>query len=678
MKRKYLSIIIINLLIANTAFISKLDVVDGTEEFANINQLIFDITQLGEWSHNFGLVGDIDYYDGLLFLTGGDKELFIINIDDPLMPENIGSYDAYTNAKEAILVEDLLFVALEQNGIDIINVENKSKPEQKIYFETPGIITDFEINDEYMYIAKEEQGIQIVDVSNLIEPIIIATVLDEETVKKIGFLDSLLFAIKEENGLDVYNISNIENPIKIGSYTDGDTYEEIITLNNNVFLVNESNYLKVCDINNIADVQIINEFLLDDLDYILPMNNDSLCITQKDKITLMNCSDTSNISEITNYNTTSKIQSLEFNNDTIFLGCKDGIEIIQQNSTQNFKLINRFGYEDVQKILFSGKYLFIAMGMEGLTIIDATNPTKMRPVSTYQTNGSIVDICKNGDVIFALIENIGIEYIDIQDIENPIKIGEYIPSGEIRCFYTKDEYLFVGNYVGGELEIGEMLIVDISNLNEPQMLGNFWGHFAAFTKVVYNGTILCLLRKSGIHFIDLQRFIADEHYSYLDMIGGNGFSDLAIKNNVVYTCYNGDLRKYDIDVNRTLNEISWRVEGVHYSLYLANDSLYTRGISTINIFAIPEKSTILKLDYEINNSILRDLVVEDSYIAIANIGLGDDILLFNRTITVIEDTKTPIWPYIVGTIGGVIVIAATVFGVIAIRKKRAPEIQLDT
>ena len=87
----------------------------------------------------------------------------------------------------------------------------------------------------------------------------------------------------------------------------------------------------------------------------------------------------------------------------------------------------------------------------------------------------------------------------------------------------------------------------------------------------------------------------------------------------------------------------------------------------------------MKLEYRINNSILRDLVVVENYIVVANTGVGDDIMLFNHRLPVIIiEPKNPIWPYIVGPISGVLVIGATVFGVIIIQKKRINEIPSET
>ena len=678
LKKKCLAMLILAVFFFNMIHPSQTVISNEILDTPISDQEDFTPIQFGEWTQNFGIIQDITYRDGMLYLVGGNKELFIVDVSDLHNPITLGSSHNNMFARESILVEDFLIIALKQDGIDILNVENATNPELKNHFQTEGIISDFEINNEYMYIIKEELAIEIVNITNIAEPTEVNTLSNGDTVKEIVCQNDLLFVVGGENGLEIYNITEGDNPIKVGNYTDGEKYDNIEIINNYAFLNNNSQILKVLDVSNITNIQKVDELSIVKPDNIVTNDNNSLLLIQDEKIILMNCTNPSNIQEITNYNASSEILSIEINKGTIFLGCKEGIEIVELNSTKKYEFINRFGYGEINEIMLSDNYLYVTMGSEGLTILNATDPTALKTLSTYQANGSIVDVCKKENILFVLIENIGVEFIDIQNIENPIKIGEYLPEAKARCFALNDNYLFLGNYIGGEQESGEFLVLDISNINQPQVIERYEEMYAIYTKVgISDEYVYVLTERTGIRgYIYSKIFNYAVSFSPNFVINGPGYSDAGAIGEIFYTCIDGDLKTFDTNDTNNVKQISWIINGTYFGLYLENDYLYTRGLSTINIFALQEKDTIMKLEYRINNTILRDIMVDENYIVIANTGVGDDIMLFNHTLPeIIIEPKNPIWPYIVGPIGGVLVIGATVFGVIVIQKKKTPEIQ---
>ncbi len=130
--------------------------------------------------------------------------------------------------------------------------------------------------------------------------------------------------------------------------------------------------------------------------------------------------------------------------------------------------------------------------------------------------------------------------------------------------------------------------------------------YAIYIKVgISDDFVYVLTESSGIRlFIYSRIFNSDLSFSPNFYISGNEFSDAGVRGKMVYTCIGGDLKTYDINDTNNVEQVSWIIDGTHFGLCLENNYLYTRGLSTINIFALEEKSTVLKLDYRINNSIL--------------------------------------------------------------------------
>jgi len=671
LKKKILFIIIFGLLFTSLMSSFQKSTLQIVSVSSNSEQVSNKLQQLAGWTQNYGSVQSINYKENALYLTGGNKELFIVNVSDSNNPSTLGSYHNNTNAKKSIIVEDRIFIALQQNGVDIIDIQNESYPELIVHYQSTGIINDLYIIDDILYLANGDSGVEIVDISNLEEISKMATIYDGGSAKKLAYYNNFLFIADGLDGLEVYNIIDVNNPIKTGNFTDGNNCFDVAISNNYALIIDDSDHMKVLDISNKANIQKINEYSIDNPTKIFSKDNFTF-VTKSNQILVINCTDPNNLLETTNYNATSEITTLEITDNTIFLSCKKGIEIIQMNSISSIDLIKRFGYGEINEILLSENYIYASMGDEGLAIIDAREPTLLHTKSNYYTSGKIVDVCKSNDLLFVVVENVGVEIIDIQNLEHPIKVGEYLSEGEAKSICVKDNCLFLADWSGG------LLAINVSNPNVPQVINKYEEHYSQFNKVrIYEELIYLMDKGGGIKMFDYSRFINSDLYLIKGVIGGRDYSDVAAKGKTVYACADGDLKIYDINDTNNIKQISWITEGSHNNLDLKDDYLYTQGFNTINIFDIKDNERHTRIEYEkINGSILKDIAVEENKVIISNIGIGDDLLLFSYTQP--NGEKNLVWPFIVAPIGGIIIIAATVFVIIKAYHKKRLKIQQES
>ena len=167
----------------------------GDHKLQEMNDDITDynLQQLSGWTQDFGSIKDILVQGNLMYLIGGDKELFIVNVSDPINPITIGSYHNNSNVEVSLLKDNLLFLTLQQDGLDILNIQNKTNPILISYFQSDGVINDICIVENTTYLAKGSTGFDIVNIDNITEPYFVKTIYDGGTSEKIVYKNDLLF-----------------------------------------------------------------------------------------------------------------------------------------------------------------------------------------------------------------------------------------------------------------------------------------------------------------------------------------------------------------------------------------------------------------------------------------------------------------------------------------------------
>jgi hypothetical protein len=101
-------------------------------------------------------------------------------------------------------------------------------------------------------------------------------------------------------------------------------------------------------------------------------------------------------------------------------------------------------------------------------ILDFTDTSELVPVSKYSSQGFIYNLKVKDNTVFLALDGAGLSIVDISDIYNPhetafLKISGYYPAIQL----LDDKLLYTGNYTNG------LYLIDISNLNSPQIIKNY-------------------------------------------------------------------------------------------------------------------------------------------------------------------------------------------------------------
>jgi hypothetical protein len=634
---------------------------DHNPQKMNNDTINYNLQHLSGWTRNFGSIKDIQVQGNLLYLIGGDKELFIVDISDSINPFVIGSYHNNSQALVSLLKANLLFITLQQDGFDVMNIQNKTKPIQISHFQSLGAINDICIVENTTYLAKGSTGFDIVNIDNITEPYYVKTIYDGGTSEKIVNKNDLLFIADGLDGLEVYNISDLESPVRVGNFTDGSECNDLFLSNDYAYILDDSNHMKVLNISNETDIQKLDEYSLDNPSNII-VNNNFAFLSTDNTISIVNCTDPNNISEINNYNATDRIRSMTLNENTLYLNTRDGIEIIQVESILSLNLVNRFGYGAINEVKLYDNYIYATMGEEGLAIIDARDPMSIQTISKYSTNGKVVDICKQNNFLFLAIENYGIEVIDIQNLEQPLKISEYLSDGEVKSISIKNNHIFLADGLEG------LKLIDTSDPTQLHLIRQIITFYQldAIKVNIYEDTIYVIGKGGGVFLIDYAEIInPGDEFDFKEIISASNPIDVAAQGDFVFISRSSDLLVFDTSDPNNEDPIHSITDGTYSDLTLRNNRLYASGGQLLQIFEISDIENIKRTEQQVNGSFIVDLAVENEYIIVSNVAQGDDILLFNHTIP----KEKQLLLYILAPIVGVVFITITIFIVIRIKKK---------
>jgi hypothetical protein len=146
----------------------------------------------------------------------------------------------------------------------------------------------------------------------------------------------------------------------------------------------------------------------------------------------------------------------------------------------------------VEEVKVRGDYAFLADGVNGLKIIDISDPTMPLKVGNYYNGSGAhgVTISDNHAYLTTTHSTVGIEIIDISDPENPTKISSYYDGNG-----TTQSVVVSGNYAyNADLYNDGLEIINVTDQKNPTNVGNFFEEDGLFFWTRVQGNLAYILK----------------------------------------------------------------------------------------------------------------------------------------------------------------------------------------
>ncbi|MHA1185558.1 MAG: LVIVD repeat-containing protein [Candidatus Heimdallarchaeota archaeon] len=343
-------------------------------------------------------IGDIPYYDALVFCADFNKGLMIFNFSSLSNPSLISQHNTGYQAQSLYTTESFAYICSTKDyfshssSLEIVSLQNPVSPVLVGRYLSEGTITDVIVHQNLAFLAltndPSDHSLEIINVSNPANPFLIgyyngtanldSRQIDYDATKKIIYLANV------EDGFSVINVTNNSQPDLLASYYSID--EKIVDLN-----------------------------LKGDLLFIAGGNYNG------GHFRILDVSDPTSPSTIFSGSHSSWVSAIEFDSNMIYLTTYTHPLVIY-DATDIFapKKISYF-FNDLfnipGKVQIKDNFAYIARDMNGLIVLDITNPKRMKSLIEYRPEYSGI----SKDVTFYK------KYILLADGWDGLEILELVP-----------------------------------------------------------------------------------------------------------------------------------------------------------------------------------------------------------------------------------------------------------
>jgi hypothetical protein len=210
-------------------------------------------------------------------------------------------------------------------------------------------------------------------------------------------------------------------------------------------------------------------------------------------VRILDVADPTTPTEVGFYDSIGFSLDLQVSDGYAFVADREGGLMIADFSipTEPIHVANYFkaGSVHVLDVIVSGSYVYVAMGGEGLRIVDITDLENPQEVGFYDTEGVAEAVGISGSYAYLADGGDGLRIFDISDPSVPQEVGFYDTPGYAKDVFVDGDLVYLGDGTSSLV-----LILDVSDPTNPQLIaehktpGYVWGLVVAHSHIfIANG-----------------------------------------------------------------------------------------------------------------------------------------------------------------------------------------------
>lgn len=124
------------------------------------------------------------------------------------------------------------------------------------------------------------------------------------------------------------------------------------------------------------------------------------------------------------YNSFSDILGFSVYGDLIYMALEeDGIAVINSSDYSDYNTIQAFETSDARDVIVEDEIAYICDGVEGIELVNISNPMIYESISTCDTPGISLDICIEGDYAYVADDYAGLQILNTTNSSDPNILG---------------------------------------------------------------------------------------------------------------------------------------------------------------------------------------------------------------------------------------------------------------
>lgn len=503
---------------------------------------------------NVGAPIGLTQKDDLIYVASADQGLYIVDVSNPSNPIVLGSVDTPGFAWQVTVVGTRAYIADAESGLQIIDVSNPSSPFFLGSLDVKGNIYDVKVKGQYAYLASRvldlrqldlglepsEVGLKVVDISDPKSPKEVKWLPNLGSSKGITIVDKTAY-IGLEAGFAIVDVADPLNPEllnTVDTIKSNATITSIDIVGNKAYAAGGFGGLLIFDIENSANVTHIGTIVTSDQAYAVTVIGNTAYVAAFSaglEIIDVTTPDLPTPRQLLESSVTRGI-FVEGNTAYLATGSLQIKDISTPGSPRQIATINTEG--DTRGVVVRNGIAYLAKRPNALQIVDIRSPSNpiilgeiVTPGNSTDGNGPGIDVEGNR----AYITDGDLQIIDISDPANPKFIAT------VKTPDTAEDVDIVGNIAYVADRYGGLQIMDISNINQPRIIGNLESGGTGFEGVAVQGNRAYLAGSGyGLFSVDISNPALPVILDYLDR--STSYNDVAIAGNTLYGAgYGGTL-----------------------------------------------------------------------------------------------------------------------------------------
>lgn len=414
---------------------------------------------------------DVEVAGDHAYVAAWGSGLQVVSIDQPDSLAIVGSYDSPGLAIGVAVSGNYAFLADYASGLQVVDITDPANPSMIGNYITAGTAVDVAVSGNYAYVAGSSVGVYVINVTIPFNPTPAGFTGTPGSAEAIVVAGDYAYVADKTSGLQVIDISNPATPYIAGSLdTPGYAYGVTVE-GDHAYVADYGSGLHVVDISDPTAPSLAGTRDTPGLAWDVAVTGDYAYVADgTDGVQIVDISDPAGPSIIKAYDTPDWAYGVDLDGPHAYVADRNaGLRVVEiAGAFQEVRpgpacLLS----DSPQAVVVSGDYAFVALGTEGIAVVDISDPFGPSVVGNCPSWSGLSyqdDPVLRGDVLF-MTTNVHLDVIDVSTPTAPACVGS------LNTTYGAGQFAVSGNYGYLPHTSHGVLVIDVSVPTAPAAVG---------------------------------------------------------------------------------------------------------------------------------------------------------------------------------------------------------------
>lgn len=383
-------------------------------------------------------------------LVLNDGRLQIVDISNPAIPEILGSIDTPSYSFHVTMASNLVYLTDRDNGLYIVDITNAAEPLLLGNIDTPGRADGIYVENGFAYLA-DATSLHQIDCRNPVDPTFFQSYTAPVSLRDVDIMGEYAYVV--DYGFELYalNISRPTIPLLASSCLLPSLAYSAFTTDGHVFVADGNGGLQIINAEDPESLFIEGIYDTPGCAYDVSVQGSFSFIADSSSIQVIDISDASNPTFISSYSLHGIIKNVFVQDTTLYvLDYRNGRLLLVDVSDPH--LPREMGSFDAAgnfyDIDINGQYAYIATSNQNLgkvLIVDVSDVDNLVQVGNYDLPFPPRGVVWYGNTLAVADYIEGLYLLDVSEPTNPSLVCRYDTPGEAFDVTYSNGYVYVAD-----------------------------------------------------------------------------------------------------------------------------------------------------------------------------------------------------------------------------------------